>query len=207
MSHDVQGEGAAEALADAARSRDLANFFDLDALETLKRRVAFGALHGVELPLVDDAMVDAALKTLCLGSRSLDDLRRASLVEALWVHLGPQHRAALDRTAPETVALPTRRVPVNYEADRNPWIASRLQDFFGMEDGPRLAAGRVALVLHLLAPNRRAVQVTTDLRGFWERAYQEQRRALMRRYPKHSWPEDPAHAEPPRSSGRGRRRG
>ena len=78
-----------------------------------------------------------------------------------------------------------------------------------MEDGPRVADGRVPLVLHLLAPNRRAVQVTTDLRGFWQRAYQDQRRALMRRYSKHSWPEDPASAEPParkRVSGRGRGR-
>jgi ATP-dependent helicase HrpB len=84
-----------------------------------------------------------------------------------------------------------RAVVVSYEAGRPPAIASRLQDFFGMTDGPRVGAGRVALVLELLAPNGRAVQVTTDLAGFWARHYPAIRRELMRRYPRHSWPEDP----------------
>lgn len=198
VSHEVEGEDAARALAEAAKARDLANFFDLDELETLKQRVRFAREHGLELPPVGDALVDRALTDLCLLSRSLSDLRKASLTDALWAHLGHEHRASLDRIAPEAVPIPGRkRVPVRYEADRPPWIASRLQDFFGMKDGPQVADGKVPLVLHLLAPNRRAVQVTTDLAGFWERAYQQQRRALMRRYSKHSWPEDPANAEPP----------
>jgi ATP-dependent helicase HrpB len=78
-------------------------------------------------------------------------------------------------------------------------VASRLQDFFGLREGPRVADGRVPLVLHLLAPNQRAVQVTTDLAGFWERHYPAIRRELMRRYPRHPWPEDPTTAAPPRS--------
>lgn len=205
VSHEVEGEDAARALAEAAKTRDLANFFDMDALEGLKQRVRFANAHGLELPPVNDTMVDRALTDLCLVSRSLADLRKSSLTDALWNHLGHEHRPVLDRIAPEAVALPGRkRVPVSYEADRDPWIASRLQDFFGMKDGPRVADGKVPLVLHLLAPNRRAVQVTTDLAGFWERAYQEQRRALMRRYSKHSWPEDPANAEPPPRRGRRR---
>jgi ATP-dependent helicase HrpB len=74
-------------------------------------------------------------------------------------------------------------------------VQSRLQDFFGLRDGPRL--GEQPLVLHLLAPNQRAVQVTTDLAGFWQRHYPELRRQLMRRYPRHAWPEDPLVARPP----------
>jgi ATP-dependent helicase HrpB len=66
-----------------------------------------------------------------------------------------------------------------------------MQDFFGMVDGPRVASGKVPLVLELLAPNGRAVQVTTDLAGFWQRHYPALRKELMRRYPKHAWPEDP----------------
>jgi len=66
--------------------------------------------------------------------------------------------------------------------------------------------GAVPLVLHLLAPNQRAVQVTTDLAGFWDRHYPELRRALMRRYPKHDWPEEPKTAKPPAPGGRRRRR-
>ena len=76
-------------------------------------------------------------------------------------------------------------------------MESRLQDFFGLAAGPRLAGGRAALTLHLLAPNQRAVQVTSDLAGFWERHYPALRRELMRRYPRHAWPEDPLHASPP----------
>jgi ATP-dependent helicase HrpB len=76
-------------------------------------------------------------------------------------------------------------------------VESRLQDFFGLAKGPAVAGGRVPLVLHLLAPNQRAVQVTQDLAGFWERHYPAIRRELMRRYPRHAWPEDPLTARPP----------
>ncbi|HGG57756.1 MAG TPA: ATP-dependent helicase HrpB, partial [Nannocystis exedens] len=114
----------------------------------------------------------------------------------------------LDRIAPTHVDLPSgRRVAIHYNPDpsETPSIASRLQDFFGSEEGPRIADGRVVLVLHLLAPNRRDLQVTTDLAGFWERHYPALRRALMRRYPRHAWPENPRIAPPPRP-GRTRRR-
>jgi ATP-dependent helicase HrpB len=82
-------------------------------------------------------------------------------------------------------------VEVAYETGKPPAIASRLQDFFGMSDGPRIGSGKVPLVLELLAPNGRAVQVTKDLAGFWERHYPAIRKELMRKYPRHSWPEDP----------------
>jgi ATP-dependent helicase HrpB len=103
----------------------------------------------------------------------------------------------VDRLAPEQVTLAMgRSVTVSYEAGKPPRIASRLQHFFGMTDGPRAGAGRVPLVLELLAPNRRAVQVTTDLAGFWQRHYPAIRKQLLRRYPKHSWPEDPTRPAP-----------
>ena len=98
----------------------------------------------------------------------------------------------VDRLAPERVTLGGgRAVTIGYEAGKAPSIESRLQDFFGMNDGPRVGAGRVPLVLELLAPNHRAVQVTTDLAGFWQRHYPAVRKELMRKYPRHSWPEDP----------------
>jgi ATP-dependent helicase HrpB len=77
---------------------------------------------------------------------------------------------------------------VRYEADRPPWIESRLQDFVGLAEGPRICNGAVALTLHLLAPNGRAVQVSSDLASFWRVHYPELRRQLMRRYPRHPWP-------------------
>jgi ATP-dependent helicase HrpB len=95
----------------------------------------------------------------------------------------------LDTWAPEAFQLPKGRpTKVHYENDP-PWIASRLQDFWGLKKSPAVAGGAVPLVLHLLAPNMRAVQVTTDLTGFWQRVYKELRPGLSRRYPKHHWPE------------------
>lgn len=114
------------------------------------------------------------------------DLPRACL-EAL----PPEAAALLSRELPYQVVLQAgRRVKVHYPWGREPWIESRLQDFFGMKEGPKLAGGRVPLLLHLLAPNQRAVQVTRDLAGFWKNTYPEIRKQLMRRYPKHRWPED-----------------
>ena len=113
--------------------------------------------------------------------------------------LGPRTRSRVDELAPKEVALPARRNKVTYEVDRPPWVESRMQDFFGLLEGPR--AGGEPIVLHLLAPNMRAVQVTTDLAGFWDRHYPKIKKELMRQYPRHYWPDDPRTAEagpPPR---------
>ena len=99
---------------------------------------------------------------------------------------------------PETIMLPGGRLArVNYPLDQPPWIESRLQDFFGMKKAPALLEGRLPLTVHLLAPNLRALQVTTDLEGFWAREYPRIRSELGRRYPRHAWPEDPLTAQPP----------
>jgi ATP-dependent helicase HrpB len=97
----------------------------------------------------------------------------------------------LDEVAPDQIRIKSRQVRVNYANGRPPWIESRLQDFFGVTETPRIARGAVPVIVHLLAPNRRPVQVTTDLAGFWERLYPQVRRELSRRYPKHAWPEKP----------------
>jgi ATP-dependent helicase HrpB len=98
----------------------------------------------------------------------------------------------LNEIAPPRIRLPSgRETKVHYEPGKPPWIASRLQDFFGMRETPRIGRERTPVVVHLLAPNQRAVQTTTDLAGFWERLYPQVRRELMRRYPRHSWPESP----------------
>jgi ATP-dependent helicase HrpB len=101
-------------------------------------------------------------------------------------------RQLLNRIAPDRLRLDGgRQTQVHYERGKPPWVESRLQDFFGMTESPRVANGRVPLVIHLLAPNRRPVQTTTDLAGFWQRLYPQVRRELSRRYPKHAWPEKP----------------
>src|SRR4029079_6324532 len=94
--------------------------------------------------------------------------------------------------APETITVPSgNRIRLRYEPDRPPVLAVRLQKLFGWEDTPRVAMRRVPIVLHLLGPNFRPVQITDDLRSFWATTYFQVARGLRARYPKHSWPEDP----------------
>ena len=124
----------------------------------------------------------------------MKELESAQVLEAVLASLGAD-RMKIDKHAPTEVRLPARKNTVTYEHDRPPWVESRMQDFFGLAEGP--SAGGAPIVLHLLAPNMRAVQVTTDLAGFWDRHYPKIRKELMRNYPKHYWPEDPLHAEAP----------
>lgn len=196
---------ASKVLADAAIDIGVEHFIGGaeggQRLESLVARTAFAATMDPAIPVINADLARLILIELCDGLGSFAELRRADLR----AHLEARVRAAvgdrLDRIAPTHASLPSgRRVAIRYSSDpsETPSIASRLQDFFGSEQGPRIADGRVALVLHLLAPNRRDVQVTTDLAGFWERHYPALRRALMRRYPRHAWPENPRVAPPPR---------
>jgi ATP-dependent helicase HrpB len=195
---DAIGPEVSRALAEAALAAGPARFCDPADLARLQARARFLQDQGSPIPLLDDEFARATLTELCEGRRSFADLREADLVEAMIGKLAPADRARLERGAPTSVTLPGgRRTRVEYAPGQPPWIESRLQDFFGLSDGPRVADGKVALVLHLLAPNGRAVQVTTDLAGFWERHYPSLRRELGRRYPRHAWPEDPLTASPP----------
>jgi ATP-dependent helicase HrpB len=188
-------EAASRMLAEKAWEAGVARFSDPEEIDRFLVRVAFGARHSA-IPSLDDTDVRAALETLCHGRRSFAELRAAAggggLLAALELRLPPAARRILQQAAPERIKLPGgRATPVNYAVDQPPWIASRLQDFFGLRETPRVAGGKVPVVVHLLAPNRRPVQMTSDLAGFWERLYPQVRRELSRRYPKHSWPENP----------------
>ena len=199
-------ERAAALLAEAALARGARSFGEEGEIDRLLARLAFAARAapegGIAPPTEED--LAEALREACWGRRSFAELREAGVASSLLARLAPDRRALLERLAPERITLGGGRgVRVNYEAgDKPPWVESRLQDFFGSVRGPAVGAGRVPLVLHLLAPNMRAVQVTTDLAGFWERHYPALRRELMRRYPRHAWPEDPRTARPPEPRGR-----
>ena len=190
----------ARSLYEAARARGPVGFVDAEELERLVGRVAFVRAHLPDAGLADvgAAELDATLAALCQGRSSFAELRDAGFLDALVARLGGHAASLLAREAPDRVTLPGgRQVRVQYPTGQAPFVASRLQDFFGMAAGPTLARGRVPLTLHLLAPNQRAVQVTSDLAGFWARHYPALRRELGRRYPRHAWPEDPLHAAPP----------
>ncbi len=118
-----------------------------------------------------------------------------SLLQALISRLGRENRRILDEAAPETWLLPSgTRKRLDYEAGDVPVIAARLQEFFGCRETPRLCGQ--SLILHLLSPAGRPVQITRDLDGFWERSYSAVKKELMGRYPRHYWPDDPRAAKP-----------
>jgi ATP-dependent helicase HrpB len=178
---------AAALLAERAIDAGIERFVDREELEQCLARIAFASEY-TSIPKLD---VTAAFCELCHGLKSFAELKStgASLIFALERRAGVK---LLSDVAPSSIRLPSgRQTKINYETGKPPWIASRLQDFFGLRETPRIANGKVALVVHLLAPNKRPVQTTTDLIGFWQRLYPQVRRELSRRYPKHAWPEDP----------------
>jgi ATP-dependent helicase HrpB len=204
---EIDSDAATAMLCQRAMAAGPSAFAEPAAIEQLVARVALvrTAIPEAAIPEVGEAQVLAALEASCVGKHSFAQVRRESLVDLLRTHIGYAATRVLDEGAPLQIRLPGgRRLRVCYELGKEPYIASYLQDFFGMEKGPALARGRVALILHLWAPSRRVVQVTRDLRSFWKNHYPGLRRSLSRRYPRHYWPEDPLAARPPRPSGRRR---
>ncbi len=149
------------------------------------------------LPAFGEAELRELLPVLAAGRRSFADLKRAPLLTTLEGAFTWEQREALRREAPERLAIPGgRSVPLTYEEGRPPVLAARIQQLFGLAETPRIAAGRVPVLLHLLAPNGRPQQVTQDLKSFWATTYREVRKELQGRYPKHAWPEDPWSVQP-----------
>jgi len=138
------------------------------------------------------ATLDDWLAPYLSGKRRLDALSPAELSEALSARIDYALRAALDEHAPSAIRVPSgleRRI--QYAPGESPVLAVKLQELFGLADTPRIAGGRVPLTLHLLSPAGRPIQVTQDLKSFWERTYPEVKKELKGRYPKHPWPDDP----------------
>jgi ATP-dependent helicase HrpB len=186
------GAAAAQVLAQQALAAGITKFVDADALAEWRARVTVAARAapnaGITAP-TDEALASVVARA-CEGAISFAELRELRLLDLLDAQLGEQ-RKLVDRLAPTHLQLGRRRTPIHYSLEQPPWVASRMQDFFGLARAPSVGDGRIPLVLHLLAPNQRPVQVTTDLPGFWVKHYPALRKQLMRRYPKHAWPEDP----------------
>jgi ATP-dependent helicase HrpB len=146
----------------------------------------------IALPAFDTEELAGVLPALAAGKRSFAELRRAPLLDVLRGALSWEQLQTLEREAPERLEVPSgSRIKVEYEPGRPPVLAARIQELFGLAETPRLAAGRVPVLMHLLAPNYRPQQVTHDLRSFWENTYPQVRKELQGRYPKHAWPDDP----------------
>jgi len=179
----IDDEAAASLLASKVIEAGIDRFVDMEELNQLLARAEFAGTAAPD--------IKAVLAEMCYGLRSFAEVEKAAagVIPVLEEKCG---RQALDQYAPTRLRLPSgRQAKVHYESGQTPWVASRLQDFFGMTESPRIGKDRVPLVIHLLAPSQRPVQTTTDLAGFWTRLYPQLRRELGRRYPKHSWPEKP----------------
>lgn len=197
-------EAVAQVLLQALLDRGIDRLPWSDAARTLRERLHFLHHHFPEdWPDVSDAAlaetVEEWLLPHLIGLRSLADVERLNLGELLLSDLSWNQRTELDRLAPTHLEVPTgSRIALDYAEPATPVLAVRLQEVFGLLDTPRIAAGKVTVLMHLLSPGHRPVQVTRDLRSFWTSGYFEVRKDLRGRYPKHSWPEDPLTAVPVR---------
>ena len=178
-----------------------------DRARSLRQRLAF--LHAINAgwPDVSDAALTATLGIWLApragAARSITDLERVDLADALLSMLAWDRRALLDELAPTHIVVPSgSRIPIDYNDAASPVLAVRLQEMFGLADTPRIAGGTVPLTIHLLSPAHRPVQVTRDLAGFWKTSYFDVRKEMRGRYPKHEWPDDPMRAEPTRRAKR-----
>jgi ATP-dependent helicase HrpB len=165
-----------------------------------RARLAFlhQALPADDWPEVSDtallAQLDQWLAPWLAAVRSRSDLARLDLLAALRSWLGSKAQE-VEKLAPERLAVPSgSRIRLDYGAGELPVLAAKLQELFGMADTPRVAGGRVPVLIHLLSPAGRPLAVTRDLRSFWDAGYPEVRKEMRGRYPKHPWPDDPWNA-------------
>ncbi|HAT3734793.1 TPA: ATP-dependent helicase HrpB [Serratia marcescens] len=194
-----------QALLDWVRAQGLAVLNWEGAAEQLRVRLqcAQAWLPEAEWPAMDEEPLLAALDQWLLpslnGVRDLRGLKQVNLAEALSRLLDWQQKQRLDNALPTHYTVPTgSRLPIRYEAGKPPALAVRLQEMFGEQRSPMLAEGRIPVVLELLSPAHRPLQITGDLAAFWQGAYREVQKEMKGRYPKHVWPDDPATAVPTR---------
>jgi ATP-dependent helicase HrpB len=190
-------DAMAKVLSEAALARGLSAFVSSEeALTELLSRARFVGELDPTFPRFDEEGLKGMMAALCAGRRSFAELRETDLLGELRGRLSPSQSKQLEAWAPTSLELRGRSARIHYDAGKPPWVESRLQDFFGMSALPAVGGGRVSLVVHLLAPSQRPVQITADLAGFWRTMYPTVRRELCRKYPRHAWPEDPMNPPP-----------
>lgn len=194
-----------QALIDWIRTQGLQALNWSVAAEQLRLRLLCAAkwLPEADWPAADDqALLDGLerwLQPSLQGVRSLKSLQQVDLHDALLRLLDWQQRQRLDSALPTHYTVPTgSRLPIRYHADQPPALSVRMQEMFGEQRSPQLAEGRVAVVLELLSPAQRPLQITADLAAFWQGSYREVQKEMKGRYPKHPWPDNPAEALPTR---------
>jgi len=205
---DMPCEKVAAAMLEGIRQMGIACLPWTPELQNLRARIAFlrrlqegGQNFKWDWPDFSDAALLATAEEWLLpyldGVTRRAHLASIDLREALLSGLDWQQRQALDQLAPTHLDVPSgSHLPLDYDSGEVPVLAVRLQEMFGATDTPRLADGKVEVLLHLLSPARRPVQVTRDLKSFWANGYRAVKADLKGQYPKHYWPDDPLVAEP-----------
>jgi ATP-dependent helicase HrpB len=192
------------ALLQGIRQAGLATLAWTQELRQWRARVQFlRRVEGADSPwpdLSDEALlrtIDEWVGPYLQGITTLDRVKRLDLSAPLHALLGWEQLRQLDRQAPTHLTVPSgSSIRIEYDTPDVPILAVRLQEMFGSKETPRVADGKVPVMVHLLSPAKRPVQVTRDLASFWANTYQDVRKELRGRYPKHHWPEDPLTAPP-----------
>ena len=182
-----------------------------ESAAALRRRAAFARRFAPDLPDLSDeallAALDQWLPVLLGGRSSLRDIEPGALSGTLDALLGWEGRKTVDRLAPSHFESPAgSRHPIDYEAEAGPTVEVRAQALFGLDRHPEVAGGEVPLVLAMTSPAGRPIQTTRDLPGFWRGGWAAVAKEMRGRYPRHSWPDDPASAEPTLRSKKASRR-
>ncbi|HYB10332.1 MAG TPA: ATP-dependent helicase HrpB [Alphaproteobacteria bacterium] len=202
--NDAPDEAVAAAMLDGVRALGLSALPWTPAARSLQARIEF--LRSLEgdastWPDLSDADLERSLGDwlgpYLGGVRNVAGLQQLDLAHILSSRLDHRQRQRLHSEAPVSLCVPSgRTLPLDYSAPDGPVLAVKLQEMFGLADTPRVANGRVPVLLHLLSPAGRPMQVTRDLASFWRTGYADVKRDLKGRYPKHPWPDDPARATP-----------
>jgi ATP-dependent helicase HrpB len=141
-----------------------------------------------QFPSIGETDKSLIIEEICRGAFSYKEIKERPVWPALKSWLNPSQQHQLDDLAPERIELPNKRkAKITYTANASPTIAARIQDLYGLNRNLSLGRGRVPLVIQVLAPNHRPIQITSDLKGFWETAYPKIKKELQRKYPKHEW--------------------
>ncbi|EIO1809816.1 ATP-dependent helicase HrpB [Salmonella enterica] len=194
-----------QAMLNGIRDKGLAILSWTPEAEQFRLRLHCAAkwLPEYDWPAVDEASLLATLENWLLphmtGVQSLRGLKSLNVAQALRGLLNYPMQQRLDSELPGHYTVPTgSRITIRYHEDNPPALAVRMQEMFGEASTPTLAQGRVPLVLELLSPAQRPLQITRDLSAFWQGAYREVQKEMKGRYPKHVWPDDPANTAPTR---------
>lgn len=198
--HGVDKDAAAELLARRVIEDGLVlKHWDHAVEQWIARLLLLGsAMPELEMPGWSDEDRVTAIAELCHGHIAYKDIKDAPLWPVIKEWLNPAQRAALDSYCPERIDLPRgKSAKITYEAGKDPYIAARVSDLFGMWETPRIVSGRVPLLVHILTPGRKPWQMTKDLAGFWKTGYFQMKKEVAGRYPRHPWPDDPKAYVPP----------